>query len=100
MEINLASGPVNAYTFIADTGHTNYAGQLPIDEIVEIIRNAKGAGGDNLNYLHEVIKKLKVLGQSDARLNVILHHLKKDYKSWLDGRNLRESRVNIIQVVH
>ena len=81
VEINLASGPVYAYTFIADTGHRNYAGQLPIEKIVKIIRNAKGAGGDNLNYLNEVIKKLKVLGQSDARLNVILHHLKRDYKS-------------------
>ena len=81
VEVNLASGPVYAYTFIADTRHTNYAGQLPIDQIVKIIRNAKGAGGDNLDYLHEVIKKLEVLGQSDARLNVILHHLKENDKS-------------------
>ena len=81
VEVNLASGPVYAYTFIAATGHINYAGQLPIDKIVKIIRNAKGVGGDNRDYLLELINKLGSLGQSDAKLSVILQHLKENNKS-------------------
>ena len=76
LKINLASGPIKAYTFIADTRHANYAGQLSINEIVKIIGNAKGVGGDNLDYLLEVISKLEALGKPDPGLNVILQHLK------------------------
>ena len=81
VKVNLGSGAVYAYTFIANTGHPNYAGQLPIGKIVKIIRDAKGVGGGNLDYLLEVIKKLEALEQSDARLNAILQHLQENDKN-------------------
>ncbi len=52
-----AFGPVDAYTFVADPDHENYAGAMSLDEAAAIIMRAEGISGLNRDYLINTVQK-------------------------------------------
>jgi len=72
VSISLCEGTVRAYTFVADTSHNQYAGDLGIERSAEIIMNAQGVAGLNRDYLINTVRQLEKEGFSDKRLHVLL----------------------------
>ena len=76
VEVILTTGPVAAFTYVANPDHQNYAGALPIDTAVAIILRASGIGGRNQDYLIELVRKLESLGHHDPHLHTLLERVK------------------------
>lgn len=76
VEVILATGPVPAFTYVANPEHPNYAGNLPVDTAVAVILRASGIGGRNRDYLMELVRKLESLDQHDPNLHTLLQRVK------------------------
>lgn len=63
---------VDAYTFVADTAHHHYAGQLPLEQAAAIIMDAEGCAGLNRDYLINTIRQLESDGYAEASLHALL----------------------------
>ncbi len=59
---------VDVLTYIAETGHPSFAGQLPVVSQSAIIRSARGRSGSNLAYFVQTLRKLRELGIRQADL--------------------------------
>lgn len=62
-------GPVACHAFTVDRSHPQYAGGLPVDEMVRLIRQGTGLGGPNRDYLASTVRHLDVLGITDGPLH-------------------------------
>lgn len=62
--------PCHAYT--VDRAHRQYAGGLPDDEMVRLIRQGVGLGGHNREYLANTVQHLDELGINDGPLHRLL----------------------------
>lgn len=71
--VHTAEGPLPALTFVIDRRGSRYAGRVPDDEAVRIIRRAVGYLGSNAEYLLSTVAHLDSLGIPDRRL----HRLKR-----------------------
>lgn len=79
LKVRLPSGEdVTALSYVADRQHPQYAGKLPIDEVVHRIRDAVGVAGPNIDYLRNTVQHLDDLGISDCALHRILRMLDGD----------------------
>lgn len=67
---------VSAYTFVADSAHPQYAGELDIDHAAEIILQAEGISGLNREYLINTVSKLETEGFADPNLKALLYHVR------------------------
>ena len=67
--------PCHVYT--VDRGHYQYAGGLPDDEMVRLIRQGVGMGGHNRDYLANTVHHLDELGISDGPLHRLLALIEK-----------------------
>ena len=76
IEVMLATGPVPAFTYVANPDHPNYAGPLPLDTVVAIILRASGISGRNHDYLTELVHKLDSLGYHDSDLHALRERVK------------------------
>ncbi len=65
-------GEVRAVTFIVDHGHFQYAGHLPLGQMVEVVCQGHGAGGSCVEYLTNTLRHLDALGIHDRGLQVLL----------------------------
>ena len=74
--IQLNAECVDAYTFVADFNHPQYAGKLDIDHAAEIIIQAEGMSGLNRDYLMNTVTKLDTEGFADPHLKSLLHHVR------------------------
>ena len=63
---------VDAYCFVADTDHPQYAGDLAQDDAVAIIMEASGKGGLNRDYLINTVKELDRHGYAEPQLRELL----------------------------
>jgi cation transport protein ChaC len=73
LPVELAEGEVvDAYCFVADTEHPQYAGDLPRDEAAAIIMEAAGKGGLNRDYLINTVKELDRHGYAEPQLRDLL----------------------------
>lgn len=73
LPVELAQGEVvDAYCFVADTDHPQYAGDLPRDEAAAIIMEASGKGGLNRDYLINTVKELDRHGYAEPQLRELL----------------------------
>jgi cation transport protein ChaC len=63
---------VEAYTFVADTGHHHYAGRLPLERAAAIIMDAEGCAGLNRDYLINTIRQLESDGFAEGALHELL----------------------------
>jgi cation transport protein ChaC len=57
-----------AMTYVADPGHSQYIGDLPMDEAARIVRNASGRSGPNVDYVVNTVQHLQEMGICDALL--------------------------------
>ncbi len=61
-----------AYTFIADPGHHQYAGDLGVERSAQMIVAASGVAGLNRDYLINTVRRLEKEGFSDSVLDALL----------------------------
>jgi cation transport protein ChaC len=75
LPVETAAGEVLAYTFVADPGHPQYAGELDPARAAEIIIRAKGRAGLNREYLIETVRRLEKEGFPDEELHGLLRRV-------------------------
>ena len=62
-------GPVTATTYVINTDHSQYCGQLSLEDQAAVIARAQGERGPNTEYLHNTAAHLAELGIEDPDLN-------------------------------
>jgi cation transport protein ChaC len=67
---------VEAVCYAVDRGHAQYAGRLPHDRQLKIVRQAHGRSGNNRDYVIETVKSLEALNIVDHDLHVLAERLK------------------------
>ncbi len=68
LPVDVDGTTVHAYTFVADTEHAWYAGQLAEEKAAEIIMRAEGMSGLNRDYLMNTVAKLFEIGIVELEL--------------------------------
>lgn len=63
---------IDALCYVVDRSHVQYAGGLSLDEQAEIISEAVGPSGPNLEYLENTLEHLHELGIADPALEDLL----------------------------
>lgn len=69
---------VKALAYLVDRNHVQYAGRLPLDRLVEVVRDSVGRSGANTEYIHNTVRHLRALGIRDAVLEKISAALPAD----------------------
>ncbi len=59
---------VEALVYLADRGHRQFAGKLPVATAVSLVRNGRGATGTNLDYVRNTVAHLGEMGLHDRTL--------------------------------
>ena len=57
-----------ATTYVADRSHAQYAGALPTDEVLRLVRQGIGVAGTDLDYVRNTEAHLRDLGIADPLL--------------------------------
>lgn len=68
LDIDIGTSTVPAYTFVADPAHSQYAGDLGLDQSAEVIMRAQGVSGLNRDYLMSTVEKLESEGFAEPLL--------------------------------
>jgi cation transport protein ChaC len=68
---------VDAYVFVADTSHPQYAGDWPLPEKLHAICTAKGLGGTTWEYLANTVAHLIDIDMEDKTLTNLLAAAKR-----------------------
>lgn len=63
-----AAEPVAAVTYLVDRSHRQYAGVLPYDRLLEMVRTGRGDSGANRDYVLQTAAHLQELGIADPTL--------------------------------
>ena len=66
---NGAQQRVSALTYVADRGHVQYAGRLPLSEQLRIVRQGHGRSGNNRDYVLSTVKAIEAEGFRDEQLH-------------------------------
>jgi len=74
---------VDAVCYAVDRGHVQYAGRLPVDRQLHIVRQARGRSGNNRDYVIETVKSLEALNIVDHDLHVLAERLKGSHEASL-----------------
>ena len=69
LPIQLPSGNVTAYAFVADRRHRQYTGRLSDADAVKFILQGHGKRGHCLDYLQSTLRHLDELGIPDGPLH-------------------------------
>jgi len=68
----LAAGSViDALVYVVDRSHPQYAGRLPDQEIVRIVRTGEGRSGRNIDYVENTVAHLRESGIRDTHLEAV-----------------------------
>src|ERR1700760_1809282 len=73
---NDARERVAALTYVADRGHVQYAGRLPLAEQLRVVQQGHGRSGNNRDYVLSTVKAIEAEGFRDAPLHqlaLVLH---------------------------
>ena len=62
-------GRLACHAFTVDRGHPQYAGGLPAEEMIRLIRQGVGMGGPNREYLANTVRHLDELGITGGPLH-------------------------------
>ena len=68
---------IQALTFVIDTEHTQYAGDLSEDEVLKSILQAEGSAGKNVDYLLQTHNCLKEMNINDDYIASLAHKAMK-----------------------
>jgi glutathione-specific gamma-glutamylcyclotransferase len=66
---NSSQQRVSALTYVADRSHVQYAGRLPINEQLRIVRQGHGRSGNNRDYVLATVKAIEAEGFRDEQLH-------------------------------
>lgn len=66
---------VQAYCYVADTNHIQYAPHITIDRAVEVVQHAKGQSGVNTEYVCSTVEHLRTMNLKDAWLEEVADRL-------------------------
>jgi len=72
LTVKLPDVSVKAYCYVAERGHTQYAGKLSETEQVRLVLQGCGKRGDCLEYLTNTYDHLQQLGITDRKLERII----------------------------
>ena len=61
-----------AYTFVANPKHPQYAGALELEKVARVIAGAVGISGTGLDYVANTVERLSALGIRDRRFERVL----------------------------
>ena len=75
LPVETIDGPVDAYVYVADPQHGQYAGEVDLQRAAEIIVAARGVAGLNRDYLINTVRRLEQLGFVDSRLHALLERV-------------------------
>lgn len=68
-------GPVRALAFVMDRRNVGYAGRLPEDQVLHIVRRGVGKYGHCVEYVAETARALRQHGIIDRRLEALVRQL-------------------------
>jgi len=66
---------VQAVTYVVDRAHPQYAGRLPLPEVARLVSGARGASGDNPDYVRNTYEHLLARGILDEQLAAVTRQL-------------------------
>ena len=66
---------VDALTYLVDRNHAQYAGALPLEEQLRLVRGGKGQSGANIDYVLNTLRHLEAEGVHDPRLAALAARL-------------------------
>ena len=67
---------VTGLTYVVDRGHQQYAGVLPLDQVVEMVARGEGQSGINRDYVVNTMAHLDELGIHDHTLVSVVERLR------------------------
>ncbi|MGV1014831.1 MAG: gamma-glutamylcyclotransferase, partial [Methyloceanibacter sp.] len=67
---------VTALTYLVDPKHAQYAGRLPLEDQLRMIRGNRGQSGDNVEYVLNTVRHLEEAGVHDAPLATLAARLR------------------------
>lgn len=80
--VRLADGRVvTATTYMVDEHHIQYAGRLPVEEQLRMVRSGVGVSGPNRDYVLNTAERLRELGIRDKLLAELVRQLRADGRS-------------------
>ena len=69
LPVRLADGrPVPALAYVVDRAHPQYAGRLPHEDLVRLVRQGVGLSGANPDYVRSTFEHLREMGVTDPVL--------------------------------
>jgi len=66
---------VEALTYLVDRNHAQYAGALPLEEQLRLVRGGKGQSGANIDYVLNTVRHLEEEGVHDLLLAALAARL-------------------------
>jgi glutathione-specific gamma-glutamylcyclotransferase len=75
---NHARDRVSALVYVSDRGHDQYAGRLPLDRQLHLVRQGHGVSGANTDYVLATVKALEAQGIHDGPLHHLAMRLRGD----------------------
>lgn len=69
---------VNSVSYVVDRAHHQYAGQLSIDQVLQLVRHGQGQSGLNRDYVINTAIHLMSIGIQDQSMNLIYNALNED----------------------
>ncbi|HEV3242138.1 MAG TPA: gamma-glutamylcyclotransferase [Methyloceanibacter sp.] len=66
---------LKAMTYLVDRNHRQYAGDLPLEAQIRIVRAGKGQAGGNVEYVLRTLRHLEEAGVHDPLLSDLAAHL-------------------------
>jgi cation transport protein ChaC len=75
---NHAQARVSAIAYVSDRGHDQYAGRLPLEQQLHLVRQGHGSSGANTDYVLATVQALEARGIHDATLHQLAGRLRGD----------------------
>ncbi len=77
LSVETACGVIESCVFVADPGHSHFAGELAMKEAATIIMEAEGQAGLNRDYLMNTIHELNSRGFREPPLQALLEEVER-----------------------
>jgi cation transport protein ChaC len=65
-------GTASVLTFLSDTQHAQWAGDLTLEQQAQLIAGASGLSGRNIDYLRDLVEHLRAEGVRDHGMETLL----------------------------